>query len=137
MTTQSEQDFAEYVLSVAGEPTEPFEPCAFHNTDGDCIEFLVSNTSHHGKYVDNFLTVLLADDTKEIVGAVIDHIQHLCRQFPDAAENGELRLQQLLQRRAETLEAASQDNTTTAGVYRRLAELVAKKRIEPVKVLSV
>jgi hypothetical protein len=39
MTAMSNADFAKAVFQIAGQP-KPFEPVAYYDRDGDCIEFI-------------------------------------------------------------------------------------------------
>ena len=144
MVVLSEQDFVQYMLSEIGEPVERFEPFAFHNTDGDCIEFFISDRRYYGKRIDEFLTLYLDMETGDIVGSVIKNIQYLCKILTEnctsisiIVQDHKVQLQHLFQRKAETLEKESVENTLVAGVYRRLAEIAAEKQIEPVNILSV
>jgi hypothetical protein len=80
-------------LSVS---TEPFRPFVFHNIDGDCLEFYVSQNNFYGKYIDNYLSILLDMDTDEIVGFIIDNIKYIANKV--IAENGEIQLDDLVAR---------------------------------------
>ena len=83
-------------------------------------------------------------ETGDIVGSVIKKIQYLCKMLSEncsstsfIVEDHKVRLQHLFQRKAETLEEVSVENSGIVGVYRRLAEIVDEKQIEPVNILSV
>lgn len=138
MTILSEQqDFVQYLLSEVGELAERFEPFASYNPDGDCIHFFISDRKYYGKRVDDFLTLYLDMKTDEIVGSVIKNVRCLCKMLSEGCrsisfivENDKVQLQHLFQRQAEEL-----DDSTEAGVYRRLAEIAEKNQIKPVNLL--
>ena len=77
MTILSEQEFTAKVLEIAGKPVERFKPFAFHNTDGDCIEFFVSPDDYFAERIDDYLTLYLDMDTEQIVGFVVKNVKRI------------------------------------------------------------
>jgi len=53
----------EFSSFSSGPLAERFEPFAFHNTAGDCIEFFVTQDDYFGQRVDDYLTLYLDMDT--------------------------------------------------------------------------
>ena len=59
--------FAQRVLSLVS--PEPWSgPKAFFNSDGDCIELLLSNDSYRARRLDSLVTVYESRDNGELVG---------------------------------------------------------------------
>ena len=89
MTVLSHQEFTNRIFEIAGEPVEHFEPFAFHNTDGDCIEFFVLPDDYFAERIDDYLTLYLDMDTEQVVGFVIKNVkrilERLSRQRPAMA----------------------------------------------------
>ena len=77
MTVLSDQEFAARIFDIAGEQVEHFEPFVFNNTDGDCIEFFVSDDNYYGERIDDYLTVYHSQETAEIVGFVIKNVKRM------------------------------------------------------------
>ena len=51
MSALTNDEFAARVLEVAGRPPEQFIPTAYHDLDGDCIEFLASPDNFYAERV--------------------------------------------------------------------------------------
>lgn len=77
MTVLSNQEFANRIFEIAGAPVEHFEPFAFYNTDGDCIEFFVSQDDYFAERIDDYLTLYLDMDTEQIVGFVVKNVKRI------------------------------------------------------------
>jgi len=77
MTVLSHQEFTNRIFEIAGEPVKHFEPFAFHNTDGDCIEFFVLPDDYFAERIDDYLTLYLDMDTEQIVGFVIKNVKRI------------------------------------------------------------
>jgi len=73
--------FEREVLEIGG-PLKPFEPCAYYDEDGDCIEFLFSNERAYGKRLDNWVTVYRSRATDEVVGGLLKGLRNLMERFP-------------------------------------------------------
>ena len=77
--------FAQRVLSLAS--PEPWSgPKAFFNSDGDCIELLLSNDSYRARRLDSLVTVYENRENGELVGAIVKgvrgFISDIVKRFP-------------------------------------------------------
>ena len=77
--------FAQRVLSLVS--PEPWSgPKAFFNSDGDCIELLLSNDSYRARRLDSLVTVYESRDNGELVGALVKgvrgFISDIVKRFP-------------------------------------------------------
>lgn len=61
-------------------PSEPFEPSATYDPDGDRIEFIARPDSFYAERVDDLVTVYYSHETNEIVGSLIKGVSQLSRQ---------------------------------------------------------
>ena len=77
MSVMTDQVMTNRIFEVAGALSEHFEPFAFHNTDGDCIEFFVAQDDYFSERIDDYLTLYLDMDTEQIVGFVIKNIKRI------------------------------------------------------------
>ena len=76
--------FARRVLALAG--SEPWSgPRAFYNSDGDCIELLLS-TKATARRLDSLVTVYENRDNGELVGALVKGVRgfigEIIKRFP-------------------------------------------------------
>ncbi|GMU21868.1 MAG: hypothetical protein AMXMBFR13_19560 [Phycisphaerae bacterium] len=82
----------------------PFKPFAYHDLDGDCIEFFVSNEPFTAQRVDSWLTVYHGDHSQKIIGSLIKGVSRLLSQHPGLVvidvECGHVRLAHILRARA-------------------------------------
>jgi len=69
------------IYAMFGEPVEVFEPFAFYNADGDCVEFFAKGEKYYGQRVDDYVTVYRSFETKEIIGSVIKNVRALCEEL--------------------------------------------------------
>ena len=76
-----QEQFAKSITEEYGE-VRPFEPYAYYDPDGDCIEFLVSNDLFRGKRLDRWVTVYYSEKTDEIVGALIKGVKKMMVEYP-------------------------------------------------------
>ena len=102
MTILSDQEFTARIFEIAGEPVEHFEPFAFHNTAGDCIEFFVAQEDYFVERIDDYLTLYLDMDTEQIVGFVIKNVKRILERLAShktatafVIDDGKLRLRSL------------------------------------------
>jgi len=77
MNILSDQEFTARIFEIAGEQVEHFEPFIFNNTDGDCIEFFVSDDNYYGERIDDYLTVYHSQETGEVAGFVIKNVKRI------------------------------------------------------------
>lgn len=73
--------FVKEILEEYG-PIQPFEPCAYYDRDGDCLEFLFSNEPYRGKRLDHWVTVYYDRETDDIVGGLVKDINRLMQDYP-------------------------------------------------------
>lgn len=73
-------DFGRSLLQKASAAPE-FEPSAYYNEDGDCIEVLLSDESYYSERVDDLLTVYRGQESKEIVGSLIKSVRSFVQDF--------------------------------------------------------
>jgi hypothetical protein len=74
-------DLSKQIIDDIGQPVENFVPFAFHNVEGDCIEFFISNEMYYGERIDDYVTVYRNVETNDITGAVIKNVKRLCREL--------------------------------------------------------
>ena len=61
------------ILSEAGD----FKPFAWHNKDGDMIEAHWKEDACYAKFINEHITILISEATKEVVGIQIECIKRL------------------------------------------------------------
>jgi hypothetical protein len=128
---------ADQIIQAIGEPIEYFEPFAFYNTDGDCIEFFIAGEKYYGERVDEFLTVYRDADTDAIVGSVIKNVKQLCRELSEKQPGFAIIIQNEKVRIQHLFIARILSQLRPANVYKELAELAEKNQIDPVPLVSV
>lgn len=70
----SKDDFAKAMMLLAGS-AEDFNPTAYYDSDGDCIEFLISPEPFFAERIDDLLTVYWSqENNQQLVGAVLKGI---------------------------------------------------------------
>jgi len=74
MKALTNDEFAKIVLA-APSPTEPFQPTATYDPDGDCIEYLIKPDNFYAHRVDELLTVYRSEETDELVGSFIKSVK--------------------------------------------------------------
>ncbi len=80
-----------------------FEPFAYYDPDGDCIEFFVSDEPFLAERVDEWVTVYHGEQSGEIIGSLLKGVASLLKQYPGLAidiECGHVRLSHILRARA-------------------------------------
>lgn len=75
-------DLEKELIEEFGEPVEAFQPHAYYDPDGDCMEFQVGNNPFHARRLDNWVTIYYDDETDEIVGGQIKNVQQLISIYP-------------------------------------------------------
>jgi hypothetical protein len=84
MTALTNEVLSARVMELA-KPAAEFTPTAYHDPDGDCIEFLARPDNFHAERVDDLLTVYHSEETGEIIGALFDGISR----FRDGARRAD------------------------------------------------
>src|SRR5438874_6681249 len=80
MTAMSNSDFAKRMMLLA-RPAAHFEPTAYYDPDGDCIEFLARPDNFYAERVDDLVTVYYSQETKEIIGSLLKGVTRFCDQL--------------------------------------------------------
>jgi len=84
------------ILKTFGATPETFEPCAYLDGDGKCIEFFATNENFTAERLDQWVTVYRGEVTGEIVGSQIKDVPKLLKQYPgfdvEVEEGGVVRL---------------------------------------------
>lgn len=68
------EDFAQLVLSKAPADYQ-FQPSAYYDPDGDCIEFIAAPDSYYAERIDALVTVYRSQETNEVVGSLIKGVR--------------------------------------------------------------
>lgn len=74
--------FAEAVMTDFADRLGEFEPAAFYDPDGDCIEFLASPEPYKRHRLDKWVTVYQGRDSNDIVGSLIKNVRELLKKYP-------------------------------------------------------
>lgn len=59
-----------------------FSPFAHYDPDGDCIEFIISQTPYRARRLDKWVTVYESRSNGELVGSLIKNLKQLAEEFP-------------------------------------------------------
>ena len=106
-----------------------FEPSAVYIPEGDCIEFIAMERAFRGERVDDILTVLVDEETNQVVGAVVKGIRALLRQFPGLlsieVHDGRMRLECLLR-----VSAYKRAEKETRLRYERVIKMAGEAKAE-------
>lgn len=110
----------------------PFEPNAFYNVDGDCIEFRATDESFHAERVDSRLTVFYGQESNEMVGALIKGVKCIlrdlsksCPGFSIEVVDGRMKLDMLI-----TATMWKSDSATRGVAYKKIRSLATKDEVE-------
>jgi len=126
----------EDLYAMFGEPVETFEPFAFYNPDGDCVEFFAKSEKYYGKRIDDYVTVYLSFETDEIIGSVIKNIRSLYKELSAkktsliefVIQDDRICIQHLFY-----LWWNDKSRVNSAPVYQKLTELAVNNHIDSVK----
>ncbi|MCX6796846.1 MAG: hypothetical protein NTW06_05130 [Candidatus Falkowbacteria bacterium] len=133
----SNENFEKEVLRLA-QPSGRFEPVAYYDEDGDCIEFLISNDDYYAERVDELLTVYYSRDKNEIIGSLIKGVrklyQNVISKLPGFAieiQDGKVRIAHLFRAKlwTEQLKQTS-GNTILVKTYQKLADCADEFKAE-------
>jgi hypothetical protein len=83
MSALSDKDFAERVLEVAQPREGSFEPVAYYDPDGDCVEFFAKPDPFYAERIDKWVTVYYSHETHEIVGSLVKGVSALLQKIKD------------------------------------------------------
>jgi len=82
MNALTNEEFAARVLELA-KPAVEFNPTAYYDPDGDCIEFLARPDNFYAERVDDLVTVYHSQETDEIIGSLLKGVTGLCKQLSE------------------------------------------------------
>lgn len=74
-------DLAKFIDGLPA-PVE-FRPMATYDSDGDCIEFLISPDDYYGERIDDLVTVYIGREGGELVGSLIKNVSGLKKQLSE------------------------------------------------------
>ncbi|MDP6354923.1 MAG: hypothetical protein QF473_07480 [Planctomycetota bacterium] len=121
----------EQELMAAARSREAFQPGAYYDKDGDCIEFFVSDEMSHAERIDQLVTVYYGDETGEITGALVkgvkQYLDGVLRRnplFKVAIKDGRIKLEYLFISRLLTPNADDVELVTLQ--YEKLLRLAEK-----------
>lgn len=128
------EQFAEHVLSkVAAD--QPFEPTAYYDADGDCIEFIAAPDSYYAERVDTLVTVYRSQETDEIIGSLLKGVSRFLREvlrrspgFKFEIQDGRMKLVHLFTAKLWT--EAPDPNTVPGLTYRKLRQVAEETGAE-------
>ncbi|MGL4941967.1 MAG: hypothetical protein ACRC46_02110 [Thermoguttaceae bacterium] len=144
MTILSGPAFVERLFEVVGEPVAEFQPFAFHNTDGDCIEFFVSPEDYFAERIDDYLTLYLDLDTEQVVGFVVKNVKRIladlaCKKAALAfvVDDGRVRLRSLFVAifSDSKLEARKQD--IIVREYSKVVNIAESYHLDEIELLAI
>jgi hypothetical protein len=130
-----QNDFAEFVLSVADSVTPTDAPQVVYDQDGDCIEFLASNEDFYAERVDSHVTVYYGRESGEILGCLFKGVHSaltaLSKKLPGFRldiVDGRIKLSMLFTA-ALWITEPDEENTLVI-TYRKLREVAEKNQAE-------
>ena len=132
MTIATKADLEE----MFGEPVETFEPFAYYNHEGDCVEFFAKSEKYYGQWIDHYVTVYRSSETDEIIGSLITNVRYLCKKLSAqkspvieiVIEDDQICIQHLF-----FVQWIANNHADTAPVYQKLTELAVNSDINSVK----
>ena len=124
------------IYEMFGAPVETFEPFAFYNPDGDCVEFFAKSERYYGERIDDYITVYRSSETNEIIGSVIKNVKSLCKELSVnkspfieiVIKEGRICIQHLFY-----IWWSDASRINLAPVYQKLTELAVNNHINDVK----
>ncbi len=72
----SNDEYEKKVDQIASS-TKSFEPGAYYDPHGDCIEFLIEPHDFYAERIDDLVTVYYSRETNEIIGSLIKGVSSL------------------------------------------------------------
>ncbi len=126
--------FAQRVLALAN--PEPWSgPRAFFNSEGDCIELLLSNESYRARRLDSLVTVYENRENGELVGALVKGVRgfigEIVKRFPGfkiEIVDGKVKLEYLFA--AGLWKDDVSENRTIVKTYQKLREASERAALE-------
>ena len=134
MSTMSNSDFAERMMLLAS-PAGAFEPSAYYDPDGDCIEFLAKPDPFYAERVDDLVTVYYSLETNEVVGSLIkgvrgfrETIDRTMPGFKIEIRDGRVRLVHIF--RAQLWSSKADPKALATLTYEKLIQVAEKSDVE-------
>ncbi|MGL6094339.1 MAG: hypothetical protein ACRC7O_00875 [Fimbriiglobus sp.] len=126
-------EFADQVLAIVGRPE--FDPHAYYDPDGDCIEFVARPDPFYAERVDELVTVYISEESGEIVGSLLKGVSRFCKkvlqEFPGfqiEIEDGRVKLAALFRAKAWTNTCPPKEVPTIT--YKKLIDMAEESAIE-------
>lgn len=126
--------FARKVMDLS-QTTEPFQPTAVYDPDGDCIEFVFKPDNFYARRIDDLLTVYYSQENEEIVGSLIKGVSEFkekilkkCPGFIIEVHEGRIHLAHLF--RAQLWSQLNPDDKVKVLVYQKLIICAEKANAE-------
>lgn len=142
MTVLSDQEFAQQIFEIAGEPVEQFESYVFNNIEGDCIEFFVSPENYFAERIDDYLTLYLDMNTEEITGFVIKNVKRIIEKLSPnkmamefVIDDGKVQLRSLFTAMFAGPDEPKREKLVRA--YRKVVRLAEKMKIDEVELACI
>lgn len=130
----SNAEFAKRMTLLA-QPAEKFEPSAYYDPDGDCIEFLAKPDPFYAERVDDLVTVYYSQETDEVVGSLIKGVakfyNEVLRRMPGfkiEIHAGRVKLEHFFRARLWSLDVDPDDLPTL--IYRKLIDVAEDTEVE-------
>jgi hypothetical protein len=134
MTIMSNEEFAKRMMLMA-KPANEFEPMAFYDPDGDCIEFLAKPEPFYEERIDDLVTVYYSQKTGEVIGSFIKGVSGLAKRLAErlpgfmiTIQDGRIRLEHLFLAGMWLQKSAPQAIEVLA--YKKLAEIAERTTVE-------
>jgi len=128
MKTTSNKDLAGFIDGMPL-PSGDFEPTAFYDPDGDCIEFLFASDDYYGERIDDLVTVYYSRTSGELIGSLIKNVSNIKRNSPGvfaiSVEDDRIILRYLFVAAAGSLE-----DKAHIQIYKRLAQFAERTNAE-------
>lgn len=123
----SNKDFEKEVIKMA-RMSKSFEPSAYYDSDGDCLEFFIKNDDYYAERVDELLTVYYSRQNNEIIGSLIKGFHRLYENiiskmpgFAIEIKDGRVQMAHLFRARLWTKEPCKK-NKIMVKTYQKLVE---------------
>lgn len=126
MSALSNEEYAKEVMRICDNPKVKL-PIAYYDSDGDCIEVLISAEPFHGERIDDLVTVYCSEVNDEIVGCLIKGIKKVFDNDPKTKiilHAGRMRLSDFF------LVGFLTQKTADLHTYQKLRECVEQHNIE-------
>ena len=121
---------------IVGETVDRFEPFAYYNPDGDCIEFFIAGEMYYGERIDDFVTVYRDIDTEVIIGFVLKNIKKIFKELSEKQPGFSLIIENNKVRIEHLFIAKVLSQSQPSRVYKELADIAEQSRIGDVSITS-